>query len=384
MISKINIALICTSLNQIGGKNVHFKNMYVNLNNEKLAITIILSSSLEKEHKAYLLQEGVKAEDVVFIPRYKKWLIVPFIMELYKILKKRKINIVHTFQIQSDIFGFMAVYMGGAAYLISQQESKVIEESLSVFKNLFYRLLNIFIRDFFKKTVVVSEGLRKELIAERLRPKQKIEVIPLGIAIPEEYKECDFNFVGLQERKPLIGTIARLNKEKGIERFISAMPFILRKIPMARFLIVGKGYEKANLEAQVKSLNLDSKVDFQEVPWSESVYKVLASLDIFVMPSLREGCPTSLLEALAFSRPVVASKIPGISDIVEDGRNGLMVDTSDPQLFAENIIFLCEQPDTAVAMGKEGRKKILSSFTLEREMERFRKLYQDTLASYYG
>lgn len=360
---------------------MHFKNMYVNLNNEKLAMTIILCSSMEKEHRAYLLQEGVKKEDIVFISRFKKWLVVPFIVELCKIFKTKKINLVHTFQIQSDIFGFIAVRMGGVACLISQQESKVIEESLLLFKKLFYRLLNICIRNFFKKTVVVSEGLRKELITERLRPKQKIEVIPLGVAIPEEYKNCDFYFAGLQDKKPLIGTIARLNKEKGIDRFINAMSFILEKIPMARFLIVGKGDEKANLEAQVKSLNLDSKVDFREVPWSDSIYKLLASLDIFVMPSLREGCPTALLEALACSRPVVASKIEGISDLIEDGKNGLLVDTSDPQLFAEKIVFLCENPRIAIAMGKEGREKILNRFTLECEMNRFRKLYQEALTN---
>lgn len=381
MDKQIRVAIVCTSLNQIGGKNVHFKNMYKNLNSEKIAVTIILSSSIENEHKAYLLQEGVNEKDIVFISRLKKWLVIPFIIAIVRIFKSRKINIAHTFQIQSDILGIIAACLAGVDCVISQQESKAIEETLSPLKSLFYRLFNAGIKNAFKKTVAVSEGLKRELIVEKFRPKEKIEVIPLGVTIPKEYRDCEFSFEGLIEKNPLIGTIARLNKEKGIDRFINAAPFILEKVPRARFLIVGKGDQKENLQEQVKKINLDSKVEFREFPWSEPIYKVLMSIDIFVMPSLREGCPTGLLEALASSRPVVASQIEGINDLIDDGENGLMVDTKDPRLFAEKIIFLCDHPDTAVAMGKEGRKKILKDFTLEREMERFRKLYQDVLVN---
>ena len=381
MDKQIRVAIVCTSLNQIGGKNVHFKNMYKNLNSEKISMTIILSSSIENEHKAYLLQEGVNEKDIVFIPRLKKWLFLPFIIALVRIFKSRKINIAHTFQIQSDILGIIAACIAGVDCVISQQESKAIEETLSPLKSLFYRLFNVCIKNSFNKTVAVSEGLKRELITEKFRPKEKIEVIPLGVTIPKEYSDCEFSFEGLIKKNPLIGTIARLNKEKGIDRFINAAPFILEKVPQARFLIVGKGDQKENLQEQVKKLNLDSKVEFREFPWSEPIYKVLTTIDIFVMPSLREGCPTGLLEALASSRPVVASQIEGISDLIDDGKNGLMVDTKDPCLFAEKIIFLCDHPDTAIAMGKAGRRKILKDFTLEREMERFRKLYQDVLVS---
>jgi len=381
MDKQIRVAIVCTSLNQIGGKNVHFKNMYKNLNNEKIAITIILSSSMENEHKAYLLQEGVDEEDIIFIPRLKKWVVIPFIMDLVMIFKSRKINIAHTFQIQSDILGSIAAGIAGVDCVISQQDSKAIEETLHPLKKIFYRLFNSCMMNSFKKTVAVSQGLKKELIADKFRPKEKIETIPLGITIPEEYRNREFSFEGLIKNSPLIGTIARLNKEKGIDRFINAVPFVLKKIPRARFIIIGKGDEKGNLQEQVKKLKLDSKVEFREIPWTDSIYKVLTTIDIFVMPSLREGCPTGLLEALASSRPVVASQIEGVNDLIDDGENGLMVDTKDPRLFAEKIIFLCEHPDTAIAMGKEGRKKILKDFTLEREMERFRELYQDALVN---
>jgi len=378
---KIRVALICTSLNQMGGSNNHFKNMYLNLNSETFKISIILSTSLEKEHKKFMIQAGVKEEDIILIPRFKKRLILPFIMDLRKSLKTRNIDIVHTFQIQSDIFGSIAARMAGIKCVISQHESKVIVEVLPLFKEIFYRLFNTCIRDFFRKTVAVSEGLKKELIAERLRPEGKIEIIPLGINIPSRYKDYEFSFAGLRKKRPVIGTIGRLNKEKRIEHFINAMPFVLEKMPQARFRIIGKGDEKEKLRRQVSRMNLDSVVEFKEVPWSEPIYNAFMNLDIFVMPSLREGCPTALLEALAFARPVVASDIEGIKDIVEDGKDGFMTDTSNSQLFAEKILYLCENPDEAIAMGERGRRKIFDNFTIEAEMSRYRKLYQEVLSN---
>jgi len=381
MDKRVRVALVCTSLNQMGGASSHFKNMYLNLNGDEFKLSIILSTSLKKEYKKFMMQAGLKEEDIIFIPRLKKWLLLPFIMDLRKILKKRHIDIVHTFQIQSDIFGSIAARMAGIKCIISQHESMVIVEAIPLFKKIFYRLSNACVRGLFRKTVVVSGGLKKELITEKFRPESKIELISLGITIPEEYKNREFSFEGLRKKRPVIGTFGRLNKEKKIGRFINAIPFILEKMPQARFYIIGKGDQKDKLRQQVSRMNFDSVVEFKEIPWGEPIYNTLMSLDVFAMPSLREGCPIALLEALAIARAVVASDIEGIKDIIEDGRDGFMTDTSNPRLFAEKILYLCENPDQAIAMGQRGRRKIFDSFTTEAEMSQYRKLYQEVLSN---
>jgi len=177
----IRTALVCTSLNQVGGKTSHFKNMYLGLKDKGIDIIIVVSSSLEKEYRTFMEREGIKREDVIFIPRYKKWLVIPFIVSLKSIFKKRRINIVHTFQMQSDIFGGIAASLAGINCTISHQESRVIEENIPGFKKILYRSINAVIKDLFKKTIVVSEGLRKELISGGFRPEEKIEIIRLGI-----------------------------------------------------------------------------------------------------------------------------------------------------------------------------------------------------------
>ncbi len=373
MSKKIKIALVCTSVNQFGGKIIHMKNLYKYLNSDDLEVCIFCCSAKSEEMKNFVLGEGVKEEDFILLTRFSKWLVVPFILKLRRLFLDRKIDVVHTFQIQSDIYGGLAARLAGIKYIFSLFESKVIPDNISYAKKMFYRLANIIVKDWFIKTVAVSTGLKNELITTGVRSSERIELIPLGFDIPNEYKNYTWSFDNLHKKKPLIGAVSRLSKEKGIEYFIAAMPLILQKVPDATFIIVGKGPEEEKLKAQVKNINLESKVVFKR--WVESIFSILESIDIFVMPSIREGCPTSLLEALALSRPTVAARIEGIIDIIDDGVNGLLVDATDSQVFAYKVTSLCLDPKRAILMGINGYKEVSTKFTREREIMAMRQMY---------
>lgn len=377
---RINIALLYTSMNNhMGGKNIHLKNLYNYLDRDNLRLFIIGCSNIEDEWIQFMLREGVKNEDLFMLPRFKKWLFIPFVLQLRKIFITKKIDIVHTFQIQSDILGGVASRLVGIKNIISQYESKIIEDNVSIIKQFFYRITNKLIKKWFKKTIVVSEGLKKELVLERFRAPGTIEVVHLGLKLPDAYKKMEFSFNNLREGRPLIGTVGRLSKEKALERLIMAVPIVLKEVPQAKFLIFGRGEERENLLGLINKLKIQSSVILDDSPWIESIYGVLEAMDIFVMPSVREGCPTALLEALALARPVVASDIEGIRDIVENEKNGFLVDTTDAKLFSEKIIYLCKHPEKAIDFGRSGRERILNNFTIESEMSKFKKIYLDIL-----
>jgi glycosyltransferase involved in cell wall biosynthesis len=213
----------------------------------------------------------------------------------------------------------------------------------------------------------------------RFRPQEKIQVIHLGIAIPDVYKNRHFSFKNLKDKRPVIGTISRLSREKGLERLIYTMPLVIKHLPEANFLIIGEGDEEKTLKNKVNELNLEKKVKFIRIPFGSAIFNGFENIDIFVMPSLREGCPNVLLEALALARPVVASNIEGIKDIIDDGKDGLLVDTSDSVLFAEKLLNLCQNPDKAIALGESGRRKMLSNFSIDHEMQQYKKLYNSIL-----
>ncbi|MDP2939811.1 MAG: glycosyltransferase [Candidatus Omnitrophota bacterium] len=380
MNNKINVALVYTSMNNhLGGKNIHLKNLYTYLGKDNLRLFIIGCSNIEDKWRQFMLQEGVKEEDFIMIPRFKKWFMFPFILQLRDIFIAREIDIVHTFQIQSDILGGLAARLAGIKNIISQYESKIIEDNVSMIKQLFYRMINKLIKKWFKKTIVVSEGLKKELLLEKFRAPDTVEVVHLGLQLPDKYKKMQFSFNDLKEGMPLIGTVGRLSKEKAMERLIMAVPIVLNAVPQAKFLIFGRGEEKENLLNLINRLGVSSRVILNDAPWIESIYELLKSIDIFVMPSVREGCPTALLEALALARPVIASDIEGVRDIVENEKNGFLIETHNAELFAEKIIYLCKHPEKAVDFGNCGREKILNNFTIESEMDKITKIYLDTL-----
>ncbi|MDD5155666.1 MAG: glycosyltransferase family 4 protein, partial [Candidatus Omnitrophica bacterium] len=250
-----------------------------------------------------------------------------------------------------------------------------IEDNISWLKKFFYKAGNAAVKKWFQKTVVVSEGLKKEITEHHFRAPETVEVIHLGVQIPQEFKKAEYPFEGLRTGRPLIGTISRFSREKGLERFLLAIPAVLRQIPQSTFILIGKGDEESNLTALAKKLGIEEKLAIQTIKdWSdELVYGNLEKIDIFVMPSLREGCPTSLLQALAFARPVIASDIEGVRDIIEDGKNGILADTADTSAFADKIVLLSKDRERALCLGNRGRDKVNADFTIDSEMAKIRK-----------
>lgn len=372
MKQKKSIALVCTSLNQLGGKNNHLKNIYLGLKDE-YHVYIVVTSSVECELRSFMESQGVASGDLIMLPRWHKWFCFPIIFSLAQFFKQAQIDIVHTFQIQSDVFGALAAKMAGIKNLYSYYESKIIPDNISPIKKIFYHSINVLVKNNFKKTVVVSHGLSIEIERMQFRPKGTVVVIHLGFEIPVEYRSKNYGFDRLKNQAPCIGTIARLSFEKALERFVNVMPLILKHVPAATFVIMGSGPEGDALKARVCDLGLLDKVAF--LPWGENVFLALEQMDIFVMPSIREGCPTALLEACALARPVVASNIEGIRDIVDHKVNGLLVDTKNTYAFADAIVYYIKKPQQAIKMGRKAYKKVATSFSIEKEMSLLKGIY---------
>ena len=367
------IAIVCTGLNELGGTNNHIKKIYHNLNKDNFDVFLVFCSSIKEELKAFMLSSGIKEEHLFIIDNVHKRRIFPLIFKLKEYFKDKNIEIVHTFHIQSDIFGGIAAKWAGVKEVYAFFESKVIQESMSVVKIVFYKIMNVFIKNIFKKTIVVSNEIKKELINMKFRNKGSIEVVHVGIDVPKDYLERKYELTGLSTKAPRIGTIARFSKEKALDRIVSIVPRIIREYPKARFVLIGDGPERKYLENLVKVLKVESYVEFKG--WVDNIYEELEKMDIFLLSSQREGCPNALLEAMLLKRAVVASNIEGVNEVVNNGVNGLLVNTIDAEAFANEVLFLCSNPEKAVQYGEEAHKKILESFTIEKEIAALERIY---------
>jgi len=174
----------------------------------------------------------------------------------------------------------------------------------------------------------------------------------------------------------LVTTVAGLNNQKGHVYLIRAIPDILRAVPHARFLFVGDGHLRGDLEAMAASLGIARAVTFAgERP---DVPLILASSDLVVLPSLFEGMPMSVLEAMAAGRAVVATDVAGTQDVVVSGQTGLLVPPEDPEALAGAIVELLLDAEKRQAFGRNGRRHVEQNFSAALMGERYRALFRET------
>jgi len=217
--------------------------------------------------------------------------------------------------------------------------------------------------------VAISESIRSQLLARGI-PPGLIRIIYEGMDLAHYPKR---NGPAYRPGTPVvIGTIAHLSSEKGINHLIEAASLIPDAASRMRFVVVGDGSLRRELEQQVRAANLENC--FQFAGFQENTRDYLTSFDIFVLPSLSEGLSSSILSAMASSLPVVATRVGGIPELVHQGDNGLLVPPADPPALAQALQCLAENPAERLRMGQRGRARMESEFTLERKIEETERL----------
>lgn len=376
------IAVVCSTLNQLGGPALHIRNLYTRLNGGEFSFKLVLCSAVEEELRDYMLSGGVAADDLIFIPHSRKRVLVPFVLLLRDLFRRERFGLIHAFETQTQVLAGLAARWAGADKFICQCEAQFLPSTISFPKRALFRSLNSSLKDYFSLSITVSNELAQELKAGGLRPADKIEVVHPGISLPSGQRSREARRGSLAMAAPVFGAASRLSVEKGLDRFIEAAALVARELPSARFVICGDGIEKPALQELARKLRMDTQVEFR--PWTGNVAEALGTYDIFVMPSLREGLPITLLEAMAAGLPVVASDIGGIREVVTDGKEGLLVNTADKKAFSAALISLGRDPDRAVNMGGQGAARVRSCFTVEREMQRMGDIYRQVLGARQG
>jgi glycosyltransferase involved in cell wall biosynthesis len=179
----------------------------------------------------------------------------------------------------------------------------------------------------------------------------------------------------IPEDSQIVGVVARLEAEKGHRTLMDAWPLVLFAQPRAWLLIVGEGSERNSLESQAASLGIADRVVF--TGRREDVPAVTAALDVAVLPSYREAQGLSVLEAMALGRPVVASKVGGIPEMIEDGISGLLVPPNDSEALAGAIVRLLSDHPYADMIAKRGHDLVHDRFCIELMVNSIEALYDE-------
>ncbi|MEN6372113.1 MAG: glycosyltransferase family 4 protein [Armatimonadota bacterium] len=226
------------------------------------------------------------------------------------------------------------------------------------------------------RMIAVSPSLKASLVAAGVED-QKIKVIPNGIDLSgygnvERDAKNTVDELGIDAASEVILTVARLTAVKGIETLVRAVPIIAERHPNVKVLIAGDGPDRQTL-AELAERAADGRVVF--LGHRRDVPQLLAAADVVAIPSLSEGHPLILIEAMASKKPVVASSVGGLADTLRDGDTGVLVPPADPKALAEGIVSVLDSPDLVSRLSQSARRYAEEEFSVEKMIADTKEVY---------
>lgn len=290
--------------------------------------------------------------------------------ELRGILRKIRPHILHIHSTKAGLVGRMAVsWMVRRPKVILTVHSFVFDERVGRRRRKMTVRVERRLARYTDRIVAVSKALRDELVTEMRLPPEKLQVIYNGIVFQDLPKP---------PHEGIIGTVARLAPQKGVEHFIRAAAIVKAKHPSARFVIIGDGPYRYFLELEAQSAGIRDSTEF--TGFRSDALSIVAGFDVFVLPSIRETFGLALVEAMSQGVPAVASNVGGIPEIVEDMQTGLLAEPGNPEDIAEKVCRLLENKELAERLARQGCEFVRAQFTAERMIHEIEELYASVVA----
>ncbi|ACV62495.1 glycosyl transferase group 1 [Desulfofarcimen acetoxidans DSM 771] len=302
------------------------------------------------------------------------------IMRLKDILKSRNICIMHAHGSKAALVGRIAARLAKTPLIFYTVHNSIFYSDWHNLKLAAMARVEKKLAQYTDRIISVSDALRQEIIDRTgLSPQLPVTVYN-GIETGQFYfvqnKKQLRRELGLPPEGKLVGTVARLSAQKGVSYLIKAIPHISEK--GVRFVITGDGPLREELESLAKQLNLQEAVIFTGA--RNDIPNLLAALDVFVMPSVTEGLSIAILEAMASSLPVVASRVGGIPEIVREGVTGILVPSRDEKALAKAVSELLNNEEKASSMGMAARQQVELNYSASAMGSRVAELYREALA----
>jgi len=211
-----------------------------------------------------------------------------------------------------------------------------------------------------QRFICVSQNSKETFCRNYGISTDKVAVIYNGVDMPPDAA------FGTSGGTVVIGTVCRLVKNKGLEVLLKAFSLLLKDLSCVRLLLVGDGPKRKELEGMSKQLGIESKVTF--TGHAKNILPLLCGMDIFVMPSLSESLPFSLLEAMAAGRAVISTDVGGIRELIKEGENGYVVPPGDPDKLSDAASKLLADPAKSSALAIAAKRTIAEKFSIDSMM----------------
>ena len=294
---------------------------------------------------------------------------------LLKRIKREGYHIVHTHSSKAGFLGRLAAYFAGTPYIVHTPHGHIFYGYYGRIISWLFILLERFVSRFTDVIIGLTEREVKEHLERKIGKKSRFVVIPSGVELERFFKfDVDRKKVkkelNIPAKAKVIGSVGRLVPIKDPLNLIIAGERIAKEYPEIHFIWVGDGPLRARAEELARRASLPLTITGMK----DDIRPYLAIVDIFVLPSLNEGMGRAAVEAMAMGKPVVATKVGGLPEVVVEGETGFLVPPADPDALAQAILSLLRYPDLGERLGRKGRERA-SLFSASRMVKEIEKVY---------
>lgn len=300
---------------------------------------------------------------------------VPALWKLRRLMAARRIDIVNTHSGRDTQLAGMAAHTLGCR--LGRQRPRIVRT-----RHLALPISSLFSYVTLPDHVVTVSRFVASYLASAKVPIERITAVPTGIDLSRYQTTTPGSLraeLDLADNIPLIGTVAILRRKKGHAELVEAIPAVLEKFPDAHFVFAGDGPQTDNLKQRIAELGLTRNVHLLGL--RRDVVNVLASLDLFILPTHQEALGTAFIEAAAMGVPAIASRVDGVPEVVCDGKTGLLVPVGNSAAIAESIICLLSDNSLREAMSAAARPWVEAHYSREVMVEGMLAVYQKLLAT---
>lgn len=323
------------------------------------------------------------------------------VYRLYREMRRLRPNIVHTHLAKAGTLGRLAARLARVPVVVHTYHGHVFHGYFSPRKTALFLRIERALARWTDRLVVLGEAQEREILDYGVGCPQQMARIPLGLELEaflsaEQQRGALRRELVIPGEAPLVGIVARLVPIKAHHLFLQAACQVARELPESRFLIVGDGELREPLEQQALSLGMAvvshqpgrapvqrmSPPGVPRVPaivhflgFRGDLATIYADLDVVVLCSLNEGLPVTIIEALAAARPVVATEVGAVRDLVTHGETGWLAPSGDANTIADGVLRLLKDRSGAAAMGRRGRERVYPHLSIDRLERDIRELY---------
>lgn len=341
----------------------------------------------------YTEKFSLLTKKVLLVDPRRSFMNLGIILRVAKFIKENKIDIIHTMLYTSDFCGIVARRFSGRPCILNTINGfnfMVLEKGSLRLKRRIASFVYRFIYRYSDRLIAVSEAVRQDLIDRngiKADPKKIKTVLAAGINASHtssggDIKDFRINSSG--DKKLIVSAIGTLNEVKDYDNILEALSLVLTKYSDVKLFIAGDGPDKERLEKRMSDLGLNANVYFLGNLEDKRKNDLLSITDIFIIGSISEGCPTSLLEAMCFEKPIVATKVGGIPEIIKHDESGLLVPARDPVRLADAILDLVKDEEKRMRFGKKAKQIFQERFTQRHMLETYESIYNKALATFTG